>query len=474
MSTRGYPSWTLVGEEAAEGGDRRAPGAGEALGDRRPLSPASVVRPPATPFTVEGEPTPAFAALLLVGRERGWLSAEDLITVVEGVELSPALIDAVVDRVRAEGVQWRDEVVAEARAEAGVGVPEGDEAEGASGKPKRSGGTGEATHRHQPKAPSRASERSPVAVGAPAADPVRLYLQEIGRTPLLGAAEEVALARRVEAGLAAARRLVERAEAGGGGPDDEAAAADERTRADGIAAKEELVRANLRLVVSVAKRYRGRGMPFLDLIQEGNLGLMRAADKFDYSRGFKFSTYATWWIRQSVTRAIADQARTIRIPVHMVEMINRVVWAQRTLLQELQREPTIDEIAIATELSPGRVRETMRVSLGTVSLEAPLGEDDFSLSDLIVDEAAVGPDDAVTRAMLNEAVAAALEDLPPRDCQVLRLRFGLDGGQVRTLEELGREFGVTRERIRQIEAKMLAQLRSPARYSHLRDYLDER
>jgi RNA polymerase primary sigma factor len=249
---------------------------------------------------------------------------------------------------------------------------------------------------------------------------------------------------------------------------------DERIRLDGLAAKEALVRANLRLVVSVAKRYRGRGMPFLDLIQEGNLGLIRAADKFDYSRGFKFSTYATWWIRQAITRAIADQARTIRIPVHMVEMINRVVWAQRNLLQDLQREPTIEEIAAETDLTPGRVRDTMRVNLATVSLEAPLGEDDFTLSDVLQDDTAIGPADAATRAMLNEAVAAALQDLPERDRRVLRLRFGLDDGEVHTLEELGREFGLTRERIRQIESKMLALLRSPTRYSHLRDYLDER
>jgi len=452
-------TWGPSCAEGARPGSCGVDGSGQATVE-------AVLRAPATPFTSDGEPTAAFAALLSAGRERGWLSPDDLITVLEGVELSPVLIDAVVDRVRAEGVAWRGEVAAD-RDDGPGGAWRPGSRDDASRRPRT---------RPAPRGGSALRDEAPgLAPGTPGADPVRLYLDEIGRTPLLGAAEEVELARRVEAGLAAARRLLGRAETSGSAEGDpEALAVDERIRLDGLAAKEALVRANLRLVVSVAKRYRGRGMPFLDLIQEGNLGLIRAADKFDYSRGFKFSTYATWWIRQAITRAIADQARTIRIPVHMVEMINRVVWAQRNLLQDLQREPTIEEIAAETDLTPGRVRDTMRVNLATVSLEAPLGEDDFTLSDVLQDDTAIGPADAATRAMLNEAVAAALQDLPERDRRVLRLRFGLDDGEVHTLEELGREFGLTRERIRQIESKMLALLRSPTRYSHLRDYLDER
>ncbi|WP_410050999.1 RNA polymerase sigma factor RpoD [Acidiferrimicrobium sp. IK] len=301
-------------------------------------------------------------------------------------------------------------------------------------------------------------------------DPVRMYLKEIGRVPLLTGAEEVVLARCVEAGLAATQRIMARAEAGE--HDRQALLRDRRLASEGVAAKRILVEANLRLVVSIAKRYRNRGMALLDLIQEGNLGLMRAVDKFDYTKGFKFSTYATWWIRQAITRAIADQARTIRIPVHMVETINKVVRVQRQLLQDFGREPTMEEVAARTELSAARVREILRVSQETVSLEQPMGDDDFSLSDLIEDESAIAPSDAATRAMLNEAVNLALSELSEREQRVVRLRFGLDDGQMRTLEEVGKEFGVTRERIRQIESKTLAKLRHPLRSGHLRDYLD--
>ena len=296
-------------------------------------------------------------------------------------------------------------------------------------------------------------------------DPVRMYLKEIGRVRLLTGPEEVKLAKRIEAGVIAQRRL------------DEGDLLNERRLrrdvVDGEYAKSELIQANLRLVVSIAKRYVGRGMLFLDLIQEGNLGLMRAVEKFDYVKGFKFSTYATWWIRQAITRAIADQARTIRIPVHMVESINRVMRMQRQMTQELEREPTVEELAEKVGLPTARVREIHRLALDLLSLDSPLGEeDDSTLADLIADQQAEAPADAAARRMLVEAVEEALADLNDREKEVVRLRFGLIDGQARTLEEVGREFGVTRERIRQIESKTLAKLRHPQRSQKLRDYLD--
>ncbi len=454
------------------------------------------------PFTTEGAPTIDFVALLLLGRERGYLGPDDVMSVLESVELTPALIDAVVGRVRAEGIEWRDEhelpddeglglsLPVDAGATRADALAPGTDGAGAQGRPDidrpaagpGSGETestsaalarlvGPGSFRHRGRLSVADLRVDLDAFSGGSSDPVRMYLKEIGRVPLLNAAEEVVLARCVEAGLAAAQRLMARLESGDTGR--EALIRDRRLAGEGSAAKRILVESNLRLVVSIAKRYRNRGMALLDLIQEGNLGLMRAVDKFDYTKGFKFSTYATWWIRQAITRAIADQARTIRIPVHMVETINKVVRVQRQLLQDFGREPTMDEVAARTDLSAVRVREILRVSQETVSLEQPMGDDDFSLSDLIEDESAVAPSDAATRSMLNEAVNLALSELSDREQRVVRLRFGLDDGQMRTLEEVGKEFGVTRERIRQIESKTLAKLRHPLRSGHLRDYLDD-
>ena len=320
------------------------------------------------------------------------------------------------------------------------------------------------------KAPRVSADRS----GSGSADPVRVYLKEIGRVPLLTGMEEVTLAKRIEAGGQAAVRLAELEAAGRIDELDVAARRRlERTSRDGERAKSDLIQANLRLVVSIAKRYVGRGMHLLDLIQEGNLGLMRAVEKFDYTKGFKFSTYATWWIRQAITRAIADQARTIRIPVHMVESINKVHRIQRQMMQELEREPTVDELAKKVDMTPDRVREIMRISQDPLSLDSPVGEtDDSQLSDFIEDTQADAPAEMAARNMLGKAVVEALSELSDREKEVVRLRFGLDDGQARTLEEVGKEFGVTRERIRQIEAKTLAKLRNPNRSQKLRDYLD--
>ncbi len=271
-------------------------------------------------------------------------------------------------------------------------------------------------------------------------DPVRMYLKEIGKVPLLSATEEIELAKLMQEG--------------------------------DIDARKRLAEANLRLVVSIAKRYVGRGMLFLDLIQEGNLGLIKAVEKFDYTKGFKFSTYATWWIRQAITRAIADQARTIRIPVHMVETINKLIRIKRQLLQELGRDATPEEIALEMEMEPEKVREILKIAQEPVSLETPIGEEDSHLGDFIPDDEVQAPSDVATFTLLREQLSVVLHTLTDREQKVLRLRFGLDDGRARTLEEVGKEFEVTRERIRQIEAKALRKLRHPSRSKKLKDYLE--
>jgi RNA polymerase primary sigma factor len=461
-----------------------------------------------------------FDVLLRLGRAKGFLEQDDLMSVLRSVELSPDLIIDVVKRVRAEGIEFVDApddtedltsvpptiAVLDEVPTAGIhtrDVPAGVKGNGTApapagearspdpdvipatapvsppaSRPARKAGATRSSDRDLSRAPADFTSGDNGYTGGdrfagPGADPVHTYLKEIGKVRLLDAALEVELAQRILAGTEAAERV---ALAGDGtvGDAGRSRAAEIVLVRRGQAAKEALIEANLRLVVSIAKRYRNRGMAFLDLIQEGNLGLMRAVEKFDHTKGFKFSTYATWWIRQAITRAIADQARTIRIPVHMVETINKVVWAQRQLLQELGREPTAGELAQQVDFSVERVREIQQINQDTVSLEQPMGdEDDFSLSDLIEDRGAVVPDDAATRIMLDEAVREALGHLAPREQDVVRLRFGLDDGKVRTLEEVGKAFGVTRERIRQIEAKTLAKLRRPDSAQLLRDYLDE-
>jgi RNA polymerase primary sigma factor len=484
------------------------------------------------PFTPEGEPTGHFLALLLLGQKRGYLTPDDLIGVMESVELTPGIIDSAIARVRSAGIEWRDDTDLDPGFEVEADFEESDFDEtgfeetgldeGGSGLDEVAGlddvgvrdeagdgltfmDSGSRTPEVDTPAGSHASnglaapgpeavrpELRPEDIDAVrlrlrptlaevrldfdsaaggSSDPVRMYLKEIGKVPLLTATEEVVLARCVEQGLLATDRL--QLDDSAGAVDRQRGIEDQRLQRQGVSAKRILVEANLRLVVSIAKRYRNRGMAFLDLIQEGNLGLMRAVDKFDYTKGFKFSTYATWWIRQAITRAIADQARTIRIPVHMVDTINKVMRTQRQLLQDLGREPSVEEVATRVEMTPDRVREILRVSQETVSLEQPMGEDDFSLSDLLEDEATEAPSQAAARALLNEAINEALSELSERERKVVRLRFGLDDGQMRTLEEVGREFGVTRERIRQIESKTLAKLRHPMHSGHLRDYLED-
>ena len=455
-------------------------------------------------------PVEDFEDLLVRGRAHGSLTVDEVMTVLKDIELSRGVIDSVRRRLAVEGIELDESIedvddvlptvpgpppeAATDHADAADPAPAdpapADPAPAPAPAPVASANGAVARVHPPPRAPRRPAEprsneraadgsslggRADSARAGGSSDPVRTYLKEIGKVSLLTGPQEVALAQRIEAGLQAVAGIaaLEFAYGPNGIPDSEAAPL-ERLVADGFQAKKALIEANLRLVVSIAKRHMGRGLLFLDLIQEGNLGLIRAVEKFDHTKGFKFSTYATWWIRQAITRAIADQARTIRIPVHMVETINTVLRMQRVLLQEMGREPTVEELAAKVDMAPARVREIQRIAQEPVSLETPVGqEDDSSLGDFIEDQQAIAPADAAARALLSEAVGEALEELSERERQVVRLRFGLEDGQVRTLEEVGREFGVTRERIRQIEAKTLAKLRHPIRSQKLRDYLDE-
>jgi RNA polymerase primary sigma factor len=446
--------------------DESAMAVDEAADDGSPMTVLVAVKVVALPAGVSQVD---FDAALAAGREKGHLTPDELIEALHNVELTPEVLGILLARINAEGVALVDDDVDDLAAEIEQRVQSR-----AAARTIAAGANGAARRKANGKRPTSAES------SGSAEDPVHTYLKEIGRVPLLNAALEVEIAQAIEVGNEAAARIAahELAECGEG-PADALLAGTDLTRnrrlvRKGQQAKDELIEANLRLVVSIAKRYRNRGLAFLDLIQEGNLGLMRAVDKFDHTKGFKFSTYATWWIRQAITRAIADQARTIRIPVHMVETINKVVWAQRQLLQELGREPTIEEVSQRVEFPIDRIREILRINQDTVSLEQPVGdEDDFNLSDLIEDRGAVVPDDAATRSLLDVAVREALGHLSEREQDVVRLRFGLDDGKIRTLEEVGKEFGVTRERVRQIESKTLAKLRRPDAAHLLRDYLEE-
>jgi len=308
-----------------------------------------------------------------------------------------------------------------------------------------------------------------VAAAGASADPVKDYLRQIGKVRLLNARQEVELAKRIEAGLFAEEKLAQ-----GSGVLRAGQSIDlEQVAEDGRRAKDHLVQANLRLVVSLARRYTGRGMLFLDLIQEGNLGLIRGVEKFDYTRGYKFSTYATWWIRQAITRAMADQSRTIRLPAHMVEIISRLARVQRQLLQDLGREPTPDELAAGLDMTPEKVIEVQKHAREPISLHTPLGEDgDSELGDLIEDSEAIQPGEAVSFTLLQEQLASVLGTLSEREAGIVSMRFGLADGQPKTLDEIGQVYGVTRERIRQIESKIMSKLRHPSRSNLLRDYLD--
>ncbi len=389
--------------------------------------------------------------LLSRGQSRGVITQEEVVDALGELDLTPDQIDNIYALIN----------------ELGIEIVEGPSAESLRTMEMEA----EELEEEEEEEEKEAEEDLDAALRVPTNDPVRMYLKEIGKVPLLTAAKEVDLAKRIEAGEQASWRLEAAAEGNGLSREEDRRL--RRQERDGQEAKRKLVEANLRLVVSIAKRYVGRGMLFLDLIQEGNLGLIRAVEKFDYRKGYKFSTYATWWIRQAITRAIADQARTIRIPVHMVETINKLIRVQRQLLQELGREPTPEEIAEQMELTPEKVREILKVSQEPVSLETPIGEEEDShLGDFIEDSDAVVPIDAASFILLQEQLESVLDTLNEREKEVIRLRFGLKDGHPHTLEEVGREFGVTRERIRQIESKTLSKLRHPSRSQKLKDYLE--
>ena len=377
------------------------------------------------------------------GKAKGTMTYDEIITKLSTTDIDPDQFDTVLETLEAMGV----EVIRDANS-----------AEG-------------------PQTPEAAPEIDDIDLSMPEGisidDPVRMYLKEIGKVPLLSADEEINIAMRMEKGDEAKQMLESGVNADGKSLTDEEKKQCQAAIDDGTQAKRLLAEANLRLVVSIAKRYVGRGMLFLDLIQEGNLGLIKAVEKFDYRKGYKFSTYATWWIRQAITRAIADQARTIRIPVHMVETINKLIRVSRQLLQEYGREPTPEEIAKAMGISEAKVREIIKIAQEPVSLETPIGEEEDShLGDFIPDDDAPAPAEAASHALMREQLWDVLNTLTPREEKVLRLRFGLDDGNQRTLEEVGREFKVTRERIRQIEAKALRKLRHPSRSKTLKDYLE--
>ena len=377
------------------------------------------------------------------GKAKGTMTYDEIITKLSTTDIDPDQFDTVLETLEAMGV----EVIRDANS-----------AEG-------------------PQTPEAAPEIDDIDLSMPEGisidDPVRMYLKEIGKVPLLSADEEINIAMRMEKGDEAKQMLESGVNADGKSLTDDEKKQCQAAIDDGTQAKRLLAEANLRLVVSIAKRYVGRGMLFLDLIQEGNLGLIKAVEKFDYRKGYKFSTYATWWIRQAITRAIADQARTIRIPVHMVETINKLIRVSRQLLQEYGREPTPEEIAKAMGISEAKVREIIKIAQEPVSLETPIGEEEDShLGDFIPDDDAPAPAEAASHALMREQLWDVLNTLTPREEKVLRLRFGLDDGNQRTLEEVGREFKVTRERIRQIEAKALRKLRHPSRSKKLKDYLE--
>ncbi len=388
---------------------------------------------------------------------------------MEDVLVLPDAVDSTVERLRAQGV---GSGLIPAQAVASEATAAGLEPESVDDIVRRLAEAGVEVVADEPtpeELEAEAVDEQPALddLAAASTDLVRVYLREIGRVPLLTAADEVDLAKRVEAGVFASERLETLGDASA-----ELGRELLAVVADGDRAKSRLIESNLRLVVSIAKRYAGRGLPFLDLIQEGNLGLIRAVEKFDYARGFKFSTYASWWIRQAVSRAVADQARTIRIPVHMVETVNRILRSQRSLVQTLGRDPTPDEIAAMVDLPVERVVEIRRLAMEPVSLHSPVGEEDGSeLGDLIEDSESLSPPELVTAGLLASHVEDVLNHLGEREREVVRMRYGLTDGEPRTLEEVGRAFGVTRERVRQIEAKSLAKLRHPHLSAQLRDYL---